>query len=636
MNEYVKELINETNLIFVNNYAFGAEVDHQLKLRFCNMLEGAYIVSSKPFCSLHFRITSRNLNDIGAILKIDFEPLNGHVSWTDKPINYYFHKIDRTLLEKYFESKKNNSSNSLHDSSETKKHSKSQSPSSSVSSSSSASMSPSQSPPSSPSSSSSSSFRSRSRKHKFDDDDDDEQSRRSRKKPKRKQSPSSSISKKRAKIIKKSTLSAINKTLNKEDLSALNKMHNEIAATHKSNTSFNDVSLTSLKEENLNNKLLKDCKISSKIIKSQMKVDEDVNEAIDVYLRKLKKHFVDYLNYMRESEFEEKIKQKIKQEHRKKSENLKRIEKLEKQTNEILKQDIILLKKRAEELGIECLESPKQLMDYARKMLNTHFKLLEHINSIQKQINSLEIKQSECNGQSQLSTKATLLNTSNTRLRNTFDSLEKFSNYFNLNQKLDLQNLIRTTTEECLSTPCQNGVRSVESAKSTDETLTATERGDDDLVDDEDYEYDEDAHKKSNNKQKSKTVQPPPRIKYEKYLDQEATNQNWRNFKIPKKTQQQQQQTGNDDGSSTSKPAGPHTPPGSPTLSTSSSTSSANSLNNHHNSSSANAEQNKYTSMNDSMHPNTSTGLHSKQQYSSYYHPKKNQFRQYMMENSTK
>ncbi len=48
------------------------------------------------------------LLDIGAILNVtEFEPLNGHVSWTDKPINYYFHKIDRTILEKYFERLKN-------------------------------------------------------------------------------------------------------------------------------------------------------------------------------------------------------------------------------------------------------------------------------------------------------------------------------------------------------------------------------------------------------------------------------------------------------------------------------------------------------------------------------------------------
>jgi H3 lysine-79-specific histone-lysine N-methyltransferase len=62
MNDYVKEVINESRLIFVNNYAFGAAVDHQLKLRFLDMLEGSIIVSSKPFCPLNFRINDRNLN----------------------------------------------------------------------------------------------------------------------------------------------------------------------------------------------------------------------------------------------------------------------------------------------------------------------------------------------------------------------------------------------------------------------------------------------------------------------------------------------------------------------------------------------------------------------------------------------
>ena len=46
----------------MNNFAFGPTVDHQLKLRFANMKEGAKIVSSKAFCPLNFRITDRNLS----------------------------------------------------------------------------------------------------------------------------------------------------------------------------------------------------------------------------------------------------------------------------------------------------------------------------------------------------------------------------------------------------------------------------------------------------------------------------------------------------------------------------------------------------------------------------------------------
>ena len=48
--------------VFVNNYAFGPEVDHMLKKRFEDLRDGARIVSSKAFSPVNFRITDRNLN----------------------------------------------------------------------------------------------------------------------------------------------------------------------------------------------------------------------------------------------------------------------------------------------------------------------------------------------------------------------------------------------------------------------------------------------------------------------------------------------------------------------------------------------------------------------------------------------
>ncbi|NXN10197.1 DOT1L protein, partial [Indicator maculatus] len=96
------------SVIFVNNFAFGPEVDHQLKERFANMKEGGRIVSSKPFAPLNFRINSRNLSDIGTIMRVvELSPLKGSVSWTGKPVSYYLHTIDRTILENYFSSLKN-------------------------------------------------------------------------------------------------------------------------------------------------------------------------------------------------------------------------------------------------------------------------------------------------------------------------------------------------------------------------------------------------------------------------------------------------------------------------------------------------------------------------------------------------
>ncbi|XP_066199005.1 histone-lysine N-methyltransferase, H3 lysine-79 specific isoform X5 [Saccopteryx leptura] len=84
------------------------KVDHQLKERFANMKEGGRIVSSKPFAPLNFRINSRNLSDIGTIMRVvELSPLKGSVSWTGKPVSYYLHTIDRTILENYFSSLKN-------------------------------------------------------------------------------------------------------------------------------------------------------------------------------------------------------------------------------------------------------------------------------------------------------------------------------------------------------------------------------------------------------------------------------------------------------------------------------------------------------------------------------------------------
>ncbi|CAL1544993.1 unnamed protein product, partial [Lymnaea stagnalis] len=109
LHDDIKDKLSKATIVFVNNFAFGPVVDHELKQRFANCLkEGARIVSSKAFCPLNFRITERNLSDIGTIMQVEeLSPLCGAVSWTGKPFAYYVHTIDRTLLEKYFNRLKN-------------------------------------------------------------------------------------------------------------------------------------------------------------------------------------------------------------------------------------------------------------------------------------------------------------------------------------------------------------------------------------------------------------------------------------------------------------------------------------------------------------------------------------------------
>lgn len=104
-----REKINSATVVFVNNFAFGPNVDHHLKERFADLKDGARIVSSKSFCPLNFRITDRNLSDIGTIMHVsEMSPLRGSVSWTGKPVSYYLHIIDRTKLERYFQRLKKN------------------------------------------------------------------------------------------------------------------------------------------------------------------------------------------------------------------------------------------------------------------------------------------------------------------------------------------------------------------------------------------------------------------------------------------------------------------------------------------------------------------------------------------------
>ncbi|XP_060516339.1 histone-lysine N-methyltransferase, H3 lysine-79 specific [Cylas formicarius] len=104
LTEEHREKINQATIVFVNNFAFGPSVDHQLKERFADLKDGARIVSSKSFCPLNFRITDRNLSDIGTIMHVsEMSPMRGSVSWTGKPVSYYLHIIDRTKLERYFQ-----------------------------------------------------------------------------------------------------------------------------------------------------------------------------------------------------------------------------------------------------------------------------------------------------------------------------------------------------------------------------------------------------------------------------------------------------------------------------------------------------------------------------------------------------
>ena len=62
------------------------------------------MISSAAFRPMNFRITERNLDNIGCIMDIRKETFTGEgVSWTDKPLDYFIHTIDHTKIAKFFE-----------------------------------------------------------------------------------------------------------------------------------------------------------------------------------------------------------------------------------------------------------------------------------------------------------------------------------------------------------------------------------------------------------------------------------------------------------------------------------------------------------------------------------------------------
>lgn len=101
------DIFNSATVIFCNNFAFGPALNHQLKMKFQNLRDGVKIISSREFCPLNFRLTERNLSDIGAMMRVaELSPLKGSVSWTGKPVSYYLHRIDRTKMEEFFHKQK--------------------------------------------------------------------------------------------------------------------------------------------------------------------------------------------------------------------------------------------------------------------------------------------------------------------------------------------------------------------------------------------------------------------------------------------------------------------------------------------------------------------------------------------------
>ncbi|KAJ6573890.1 histone-lysine N-methyltransferase [Mycena vulgaris] len=94
----VNELISQADVLLVDNKVFEQSLNEQLRPKFLDLKEGAYVVSLAPFVpSLNARVTERNVDDISAIFDVSERPYHsGSVSWGNSGGTYYIHRVDRT------------------------------------------------------------------------------------------------------------------------------------------------------------------------------------------------------------------------------------------------------------------------------------------------------------------------------------------------------------------------------------------------------------------------------------------------------------------------------------------------------------------------------------------------------------
>ncbi|KAJ7171729.1 histone-lysine N-methyltransferase [Mycena crocata] len=97
----VNELISQADVLLVDNKVFEQSLNEQLRPKFLDLKEGAYVVSLAPFVpSLNARVTERNVgdlvDDISAIFDVSERPYHsGSVSWGNSGGTYYIHRVDR-------------------------------------------------------------------------------------------------------------------------------------------------------------------------------------------------------------------------------------------------------------------------------------------------------------------------------------------------------------------------------------------------------------------------------------------------------------------------------------------------------------------------------------------------------------
>ena len=162
--------------------------------------------------------------------------------------------------------------------------------------------------------------------------------------------------------------------------STLNKLHptNETYCQSYKNEHFNYRDMTKLTNENLHVRHFRDCLFEQ----DELYFLNSVNK----YLNQFRERLIGYFMYMKSNEYREHLQRQLDNEMEKNNILKAKVNCLENNIKLLLEDTINLLKLRTNELGIEQLERPVQLITYANDISNKHKELRTKVATLEKEI----------------------------------------------------------------------------------------------------------------------------------------------------------------------------------------------------------------------------------------------------------
>ena len=171
----------------------------------------------------------------------------------------------------------------------------------------------------------------------------------------------------------------------KDYQSILNELHRASENFIQSNQSFqinnehfNDQSMTKLPNNNLHINYFRDCLLEQD--------DHQFLNSINSYLEQFRRRLISYFTYMRSDVYREHLKKQLDNEIELNKTLKAKINSLENNIKTLLEDAICLLKLHTNELGIEELERPAQLITYANDISNKHKELRSKVATLEREI----------------------------------------------------------------------------------------------------------------------------------------------------------------------------------------------------------------------------------------------------------